>query len=378
MQVVLSLQVGGLERVVIDLVNQASADFEFVVCCLDDAGPWATLVTAERGKVISLHREAGKFLSVIRNLVKVIKRENIQVVHTHNVTAHLFGAIAARLSGVRILHTEHGKTIGNERHHARLNRIAHLFTDYTVVVSQQLAKEVERAEGVKPSRLETITNGIRLEEFGCQMERHVLREELGLPSSARLIGSVGRLVKDKNFPLLLRAFSSIARQYDDVALVLVGGGHLLSDLQDEARRLNVNRRVHFLGTRGDIPKILGSLDVFVLSSTNEGLSVSLLEAMAAACPIVATAVGGNSTLIADGVNGLLVPSDDRTGLQLAITRLLDDPSWGQMLGKAAQISARESYGVSKMLRQYESLWQRLAFSKETSHQKADSHLHCHN
>jgi glycosyltransferase involved in cell wall biosynthesis len=336
MQVVLSLRVGGLERVVLDLVQNASSEFRSIVCCLEEPGTWAS----EAPHVVALGKQPGVDWRLFRKIMRLARTEKVDVIHTHNSTAHLYGAIGGKLAGAKVLHTEHGKNVGEETRYHRLNRVAAHFTDFTVAVSEKNAEIAVAHEGVKPSRLQVITNGISLDRFTTP--RH---------SPRRCVGTVGRLVREKNYPLLLRAVTGIA----DAELIFVGDGPLRGELE---RASGV--RTQFLGQRADVAKLLAGFDVFVLSSSTEGMSIALLEAMAAGCPIVVTAVGGNTELIQDEVTGLVVPPDDETALRVAVERLLTNRELADRLGAAAREAARQRYSVGAMTQRYEELWRRLA------------------
>jgi glycosyltransferase involved in cell wall biosynthesis len=238
------------------------------------------------------------------------------------------------------LHTEHGKNVGEEARHYRLNYIAERFTDFTVVVSEKNAEIAVAHEGVAPANLKVIPNGIRVDRFASP--RH---------STGRRIGTVGRLVPEKNYPLLLRATAAIR----DADLVFVGDGPLRGQLQKQA-----GTRASFLGQRADVPDLLAGFDVFVLPSNTEGMSIALLEAMAAGCPIVVTAVGGNVELIRHMQTGLVVPPNDEAALRTAIERLLTDPVLAARLGTAARAVAEKHHSVKAMTERYEELWRRLA------------------
>ena len=340
MQVVLSLRVGGLERVVVDLVNHASDDFRFVVCCLEEPGQWAGEIPPGRGKVVALNKKSGVDWRLIWKIARLARAENVDVIHTHNSTAHFYGAVAARFTKARVLHTEHGKNVGEEARHYRLNYIAERFTDFTVVVSEKNAEIAVAHEGVAPANLKVIPNGIRVDRFASP--RH---------STGRRIGTVGRLVPEKNYPLLLRATAAIR----DADLVFVGDGPLRGQLQKQA-----GTRASFLGQRADVPDLLAGFDVFVLPSNTEGMSIALLEAMAAGCTIVVTAVGGNVELIRHMQTGLVVPPNDEAALRTAIERLLTDPVLAARLGTAARAVAEKHHSVKAMTERYEELWRRLA------------------
>jgi glycosyltransferase involved in cell wall biosynthesis len=340
MQVVISLRVGGLERVVVDLVNHASEDFRFVVCCLDDAGQWASEIPPSKGKVVALNRKSGVDWRLIWKIASLARTEKIDVIHTHNSTAHFYGAVAARFTRARVLHTEHGKNIGEESRYHRFNYITARFTDFTVAVTEKNAEIAVAHQGATPTKLKVVPNGIPVDRFVAPRGR-----------GGRRVGTVGRLVPEKNYPLLLRATAAIR----DADLVLVGDGPLHEDLQKQA-----GPRASFLGQRADVPELLSGFDVFVLPPNTEGMSVALLEAMAAGCPIIVTAVGGNVELIQHMQTGLVVPPNDETALRNAIERLLTDRVLATRLGVAAREVARNHYTVQAMTQCYEELWRQLA------------------
>ena len=359
MQVVLSLAPGGLERMVVNLVNHASAEFQFGVCCLEEAGEFAPLVTRPATPVVAFGKRPGLDWRLPWRIARLVRREKIQLLHTHNAGAHLYGAIGARLAGVPVLHTEHtGKTFeaGQSR---RANRFAARFTNYTVAVSADNARFICAEEGVDPARLKVLPNGIPLSPVVSQLDRATILRQLGLPAGARVIGTVGRLVPVKNYPLLIEAFAQLRRNQPDLHLLFIGDGPIRTELEAQAQTLQIASSVHFLGMRSDVSDLLRLLDVFVLSSLSEGLSIALLEAMAAGCPIVVTAVGGNRELIQDGATGLLVPSGDVDSLATAIARLLQSPTLAHQLGAAARDLAHAQYSVEAMCSQYEALYRQL-------------------
>src|SRR5580698_1516592 len=194
MQVVLSLRVGGLERVVLDLVQNASEEFRLLVCCLEQPGTWGD----EAPHVVTLGKRPGVDGRLFWKIARLARVEKVDVIHTHNSAAHLYGAIGGKLAGVKVLHTEHGKNLGDEARAFRLNRWAGRFTDFTVAVSEKIGREAREREGVPADRLAVLANGICVERFALPRR-----------ATGRRVGTVGRLVPEKNYSLLLRAVASI-------------------------------------------------------------------------------------------------------------------------------------------------------------------------
>ena len=157
----LSLRVGGLERVVLDLVQNASEEFRFIVCCLEEPGAWAS----EAPHMVAFTKKPGMDARLFWKIVRLAHTEKVAVIHPHNSAAHLYGAIGGKLAGVKVLHTEHGKNLGEEARAFRLNRWAERFTDLTVAVSEKIAREARDHEGVPADRLAVIANGICVGRF---------------------------------------------------------------------------------------------------------------------------------------------------------------------------------------------------------------------
>lgn len=361
LQVLQSLRPGGLENVVLDIVNHVSDSFPVTVCCLEDAGPWRNRVTSPGVRLIALAKRPGLDWRLVGRIAGLVRRERIRIVHTHNCAAHLYGALGGKLGGAKVLHTEHHPKLGGEETRVnRINRFAAPFTDFTVGVSRKLAEIAGQYEGVPRRKLGVVYNGIPVERYAAPVDPADLRTELGLPTTARLIGSVGRLAEQKNFPLLLEAFRELATLFSDAYLVIAGDGPLHDPLRALAQSLGLERRVLFLGTRRDVPRLLGSFDVFALASHNEGHPIAVLEAMATACPIVVTAVPGNVEVITDGQTGRLVPAGDAPVLSAALRQLLTDRALAQQLGQRARATVRARFSVQEMVRQYQTLWRQLA------------------
>jgi glycosyltransferase involved in cell wall biosynthesis len=209
--------------------------------------------------------------------------------------------------------------------------------------------------GIRPARVTAIPNGVPRHEPG----HAALRRELRLAPGDRLLLAVGNLYPVKGHLHLLEALALLAPRYPTVHLAIAGRGQLEPTLRSRAMALGIGERLHLLGLRSDVTDLLASADLYVLPSLSEGLPLSLLEAMFAGCPIVATAVGDVPHALAAGEAGALVEPGDPPALAAAISRLLDDPTGARLLGQRAAQRAAAEYDVTQMVRRYAGLYERL-------------------
>jgi len=300
---------------------------------------------------VTLGKAAGEPMRLAMfRLLRVLRRLEPDLVHSRN-----WGAIeavpAARLAGVRaIVHSEHGRELADpEGLNARRNRFRRLLApliDRIVTVSDDLKAWLEETVKLPGAKLLVIPNGVDTERFS-PARRLEGRQALQVSDETTVVGTVGRLNGIKDYPTLLTAFADVARRAEHVRLVFVGDGPQRAALEAAAAALGMKERVSFLGERTDVPALIAGLDVFVLPSIAEGMSNTLLEAMAAGRPVVATSVGGNPELVEDGVTGTLVPARLRTAH-----------------GEAARARAVMEFGLASMASRYRNLYRALAARTE--------------
>ena len=359
--VVENLNRGGLERMVVDLARvQRDQGHCCQVVCLYEAGSLAPELTAAGIAVHACGKRAGLDLRALSRARRWVRTHATEVLHTHNAVAHYLAVLATRGLGLRrVVNTRHG--MGENRRSLRrewLYRRALAATDAVATVCEAARRSaVER--GIVPSRKAgVVPNGIRVESFARADDaaRARLRLALGLPDATHVIGTVGRLNWAKDQAGLIRAFRAVHGQQPDTALVLVGDGELRTDLERCAATEGVARQVHFLGDRDDVRELLRGLDLFVLSSLSEGYSMALLEACAAALPIVATDVGGNGEIVRDGASGRLVPASDVQALAGAMLALLQDPPQAAAFGQAARAWVEAQGSLETMAARYAELY----------------------
>lgn len=355
-----SLQTGGLENGVVNLVNTTDDRVRHVIVCMTEAGPLRSRVKPAV-EVFTLGKRPGQDVGAFLRLLTLLRRIRPAVVHTRNWAA--FDAIpAARLAGVRVLvHGEHGREVDDpEGRDTRRNRIRRLFAPLVsqfVTVSRDLERWLVEDVGLPARKVMTIHNGVDLARFG-QGDRREARDRLGLPPDATIVGTVGRLDPVKDQAGLLRAFAALTSLHPGAMLVIAGDGPCREELTRLAEALGVEGRVRMLGDCRDVPGVLAALDIFVLPSIAEGMSNTILEAMASALPVVATRVGGNPELVEDHVTGRLVVSRDPKALAEVMAVYLDDAHLRALHGKTARQRVAERFALDRMCESYVELYRR--------------------
>jgi sugar transferase (PEP-CTERM/EpsH1 system associated) len=353
-----ALAVAGMEVGVIKLVNRQDPErFSPQICALMLATDDARVLVDPRVPVTVLGKKRGIEVGLTLRLAALFRREQPHIVHSHNWATILYTVVAARLAGVPVvIHGEHGyddqRTI--QRRLGAKRFLARQVTRLTTVSSDLERILIERWH-VPPERITFIPNGIEVERFPEHMDVEGLRRELGLTRENRVIMSVGRFVPVKDFPTLIRSFARIHALRPETRLLLVGAGES-TELERLAESLGVREALLLTGPRGDVPALLGVCDVYVNSSSFEGMSNTILEAMAASRPVVATAVGGTPELVREGETGFLVPTGDDAVLARRILGLLEDDALRAGMGAAARQVVLRDHPISRTVDAYNNMY----------------------
>ncbi len=353
---------GGAERMVTHLLLHMNRDrFEVAAVSLFDrqGTDLETMLDQARTQVWYLGKHKGFDPRMFRRLWEVFRKFQPDVVHTHRyVLRYLLPLILVQRARVWV-HTVHNVAekevdwVGKWIH-----RVAFRAGVVPVAIAEEVARSLERVYGIKNPPL--IPNGIPVANFALGEEaRKVWRAREGYGESAVLLVSVARMSPQKDHFSLIQAFSIASSRNSQLRLLLVGDGSLRSELEAQVKALDLKDKVRFLGVRADVPEILAAADMFVLSSRWEGNSLSVMEAMAAGKPVIATAVGGVPELVQHGISGVLVPPGDVEALAEAILKLAGDRNLRRQMGKEAFGRAKERFDVSVMVREYEALYERL-------------------
>jgi glycosyltransferase involved in cell wall biosynthesis len=351
-----SLNIGGAEKLLVEFARHADREqFELRFVTLGQRGALADDIDACGWPVTALEEPEGLRKWLVFRLAWHFRRGRADVVHTHNTKALFYGAPAARLVGVpAVLHTRHGQRFQSTRADDAVFRFLSRFADRVVCVSRDGAR-LSAQEGIAPRRIDTIWNGIDLEQFAY----------VGPQASGPAV-MVGRLSAEKDVATLIHATALVIRELPTFQLHIAGDGDCLPNLRRLVSDLGIGNAVQFLGEIRTIPELLSRCSMMVMSSLTEGISLTLLEAMARGLPVVATRVGGNAEVVDDGKTGFLVPPQQPGHLAERVVYLLRRPDVLIAMGCRARERVEAHFQVATMVARYEALYRQLLGRRHAS------------
>ncbi len=360
------LGVGGLENGLVNLINRMPSErYRHAVVCIDDYTEFRRRIERDDVAVYALHKRPGHDLRLLPRLLRLFRRLRPAIVHSRNL-AGLDALVPALLAGVRHrIHGEHGRDQddldGSNLKLQRLRRLHRPLVSRYVALSAELERYLVERIGVAPERITRIINGVDTERFRCG--RLPLPAPRLCDEGRLVIGTVGRLQAVKNQTALVEAFGLLIQRNPElrerVHLALIGDGPLRREVEQRVRDLGLGKRVWLAGARDDVPELMRGLDLFVLPSLAEGISNTLLEAMACGLPVVATDVGGNAELIDQGVTGLLVPPGDPALLAEAMATYLRDAEQCRRAGAEGRARAERLFSLDFMVARYLAVYDEL-------------------
>lgn len=354
---------GGAERVINNLAASLDPQRYRAVLCLFRTG-WLQERSESRGIrtfIIPTHGIADwRWALQFRRL---LRQERVDLIHGHEFDANVQGAVVAALAGIPLVATVHGKNYFWEKLRRRLayRWVNHRAT--MVAVSENLKEFIVEKVGVSPGRVKVLYNGVDVLPQCDRADVDECRKELGVSQDDQIVGVVGNLYPVKGHQYLIDGIPAILEKCPNTSFVFAGRGQLEPHLKEQVNRLGVDAKVFFLGLRQDIPRILAMLDVFVLPSLSEGLSMAILEAMIAGKPVVATQVGGNPELVLDGKTGFLVPPGNSQALAASVVALLTNTERAIQLAEEGKRRAEEQFSLQAMVRAYQELYDECLESK---------------
>lgn len=366
LQLVSSLTIGGAEQIVLTLAERVNPrQFQTQVCSLSRIGQNSLQPTIEQLDIPLLSLDSQRLYSfkTIKAVYQYVHNQKIDLVHTHLTDADIVGRLVGRWLRLPVLSTMHNVPHNYARQ--RWDRYwlerftAHFGATHLVAVSPRIREMYITEWHIPPAHISAINNSVRMEPFLAVAE--------GVPKGREFIGpvitNVARFNPQKAHHILLAAAAQVLQYFPTAHFLLVGKGHREHALRQQAQDLGIAQNVVFTGVRHDIPHVLAQSDLFALSSQWEGVPLSVIEAMAAARPVVVTAVGGNTELVESGLSGLVVPPDDASALAEALLTLLRDEERRLALGRAARQRVRHLFSPEQFIQQYELLYQRLGAGK---------------
>lgn len=352
---------GGAETVLLQLASKLDPSrFRSLVLLTSDDWLRQQLVN-QRIQTTLVDSKAWYDFRLPRAMTKLIRQGKVDLIHSHLPDQNFYSCLAARLTARKVIVTYHGTpglfTNARVRGAIKLWTVRHAATA-VVVVSDYLRRLLVEA-GFPAEKIVRIYNGVDLNQFARGAGGR-LRGELGFPDNARLIGMVANLRPSKGYEYFVQAARQVADSIPEARFVVVGEREegIARQLEYLLRQWGLEDRFVFLGFRADVPEILADLDVFVLSSVSEGLSIATIEAMAAGKPVVVTRSGGPPEVVEDGRTGLLVPPADPQALASRICELLRNPGLAATLSRNARAEAESRFSLARMIREYESLYER--------------------
>ncbi len=376
--VVFRFAVGGLENGVVNLINRMPRDrWRHAVVALTEVSPsFRERVQRDDVEFVALDKPPGHGFALYPQLFRLFRRWRPAIVHTRNLAA-LEATVPAWAAGVPVrVHGEHGRDAsdadGTNRRYLLVRRAYRPFVHQYVALSRDLERYLVERVGVPASRVEHIYNGVDSERFAPRAgPRAPIAGSPFTEPDLFIVGTVGRLDAVKDQANLVRAFVLAVRQSVDAArrlrLVLVGDGPLRGEIEAIIRAAGVEPLVWLAGERADVAEIMRGLDCFVLPSLAEGISNTLLEAMATALPVIATHVGANSDLMEEGRSGRLVPRADPQALADALLAYLADPKRARRDGRAGRQIVERRFSLERMVSDYEAMYQRALAARGGAH-----------
>ena len=357
LQVVLSLSPGGTERLVIELSKRLHAAHGMHVCCLDAPGAWAEELTARGVSVTALGRPPGFSPAVGRQIARIAAKHGATVLHCHQYSPFVYGTLARLWRTMDVVFTEHGRFSDEPPSLKRqiANRLLSRFPSRVFSVSNDLRTHLT-GEGFPQRQVHVIHNGIHMGSPVGPDARSEARRRLGVEPHHVVIGSVARLDPVKDFPTMVRAFRDVVRVLPQARLVIIGDGPERATIAAEVAEMGLTGSVILTGHREDVASLLRGLDIYANSSIFEGVSLTILEAMAAGLPVVATRVGGTPEVVVEGETGRLVPARDVGAMAEALLTIATDSDTARRMAASGRSRVERQFTIERMVERYAAVY----------------------
>jgi len=366
--VIYRLDVGGLENGLVNIINGLpEGKFRHVIICLTDYTDFHKKIRPDI-ELVALNKKPGNDLGLYWRLFKTFRRLRPDILHTRNLAA-LEAQLPAWLAGVkRRVHGLHGWDVGAagavSNKHLKLYQLLDSLVQRYIPLSDELESFLFDQVSVNPTKSIKICNGVDTQRFVPDTSsRRLMLPEGFLPNGALLIGTVGRLESVKNQLLLVDGFIELLTRdpalKQTIRLMLVGDGSMRELIEQRINEAGITELVCMTGSRNDVSELMAALDVFVLPSKAEGVSNTILEAMATALPVIATDVGGNAQLVVDNETGFIIPSEEVSALADRLQQYVNDKDLLKKHAQAGRDRAEKSFSLEHMVNQYQTVYEQL-------------------
>src|SRR5499427_5703181 len=367
LHLITSFDAGGTERQAVELLNRLDEKrFDARLAVLGWRGPLRRQIVERFPYVPEFPLDSFFNANALKQLLRLREtmiEKRIAVLHTHDFYSGALGVTAARLCGVKVIAAQRHLRLSDRRIHDWGTRYIHRLATLLLVNAEGIRDHILKMGSARPGKIVVIHNGLDASPQNetdaralRERRRAVLLAELGLGADAKIVGCVAGLKPVKGHHYLLEAAAKVMEADPRVHLVLAGDGELRDEIAALARRLGIGARTRLLGHREDSAQLAAAFDVAVLASLSEGLPNSVMEAMAAGAPVVATAVGGTTELIIDGATGFLVPPADADAMARRILDALRNPEWSAQMAAQGRRRALSQFGMRRMVESVERLY----------------------
>ena len=361
--VIYALSTGGLENGLVNIINRTPTNrYRHVIICITGADEFAQRITAENVQLIQLHKPEGHDFRFYWRLWRVFRQLRPDIIHSRNLAALETQLLSLGCFGVKRVHGEHGREVndldGLNWKYLSFRKFMRAFIHRYIAVSRDLETWLVDAVGVEQAKIHQIYNGVDHDKFSPRNVKQlaVLPAPWQGVNDMLVVGTVGRLTPVKDQQLLLRSVALVRGSnpelFGRIRLMIVGDGPLKRELSELVAELDLQQVCWLPGDREDVPDLLATMDVFVLPSLAEGISNTVLEAMASGLPVVATAVGGNRELVKRGFNGALVPSGDVKALAEALVGVLGNRTERRQQGANASQYVGDNFDWQRTVTAY--------------------------
>jgi len=361
---------GGAERVVVNLLNHSSAKIRNFICSFYDYDKnFLNELSCSEDAVISLNKKEGNDLSIPFKIASFCKERNVDIIHSLGWATYAEGLLAAKLRSKkrRFIYAYRGKTMEDTvripRRRITAQRFFSNYCDAILTNSKVSRNEYAREIGINPEKISVVYNGVDVDRFISEIDSSDInetRKAFGIRDDDIVVGSVARFDPVKNLDGLVRTFSGLNEDaHERCKLLLIGDGPELEKVQSLSRNLGLDEKVIFTGMRQDIPECLSVMNIYVQPSHFENVPNSILEAMAAGLPVIATDVGGIREVVVHKETGFLVEPDNERELVQSIDFLIRHPGKRREMGERGRKRVMSFFSIEKMVSEYEELYEQI-------------------